>query len=187
MPLVSSLVARKKTHTYKRLCAAFPFDKQHRFDSESFRYHKHCEELELTNVCFADDLFIFARGDVNSAQVIMDSLNEFKSVSGLVHSLPKSTVFFCNVVNHVKLAILNIMPFSEGTLPVIYLGVLLISTRLFNRDCKFLVEKTCNRIRDWKNKSLSFAGRLQLCKSVISSMHDMFPVTVPLSINSNYF
>ncbi|GKE92996.1 hypothetical protein Tco_1574091 [Tanacetum coccineum] len=141
------------------------------FDSESFRYHTHCEEFELTNVCFADDLFIFARGDVNSAQVIMDSLNEFKSVSGLVHSLPKSTVFFCNVVNHVKLAILNIMPFSEGTLPVIYLGVLLISTRLFNRDCKFLVEKARNRIRDWKNKSLSFAGRLQLCKSVISSMH----------------
>ncbi|GKA84880.1 hypothetical protein Tco_0806534, partial [Tanacetum coccineum] len=33
------------------------------------------------------------------------------------------------------------------------------------------VEKSKNRISDWKNKSLSFAGRLQLCKSVISSMH----------------
>ncbi|GKG04710.1 hypothetical protein Tco_0315097, partial [Tanacetum coccineum] len=102
--------------------------------SEAFMYHKHCEELQLINVCFADVLFIFARGDVDSARVIMDSLEEFKSVSGLVPSPLKSTTFFCNVVNHVNLDILNIMPFSEGTLHVIYLGVLLISTRLFNRD-----------------------------------------------------
>ncbi|GJW91017.1 putative RNA-directed DNA polymerase, partial [Tanacetum coccineum] len=140
-------------------------------DSDSFRFHKHCEELQLINVCFADDLFIFARGDVNSARVIRDSLEEFTRVSGLVPSLPKSTTFFCNVANHVKPSILHTMPFSEGKLSVIYLGVPLIPTRLFNRDCMFLVEKARNRIVDWKNKSLSFAGRLQLCSSVISSMH----------------
>nr|GEZ78074.1 hypothetical protein [Tanacetum cinerariifolium] len=50
-------------------------------------------------------------------------------------------------------------------------GVPLISSRLLNRDCKVLVESAKNKIRDWKNKSLSFVGRLQLCKSVISSMH----------------
>ncbi|GJU43506.1 hypothetical protein Tco_1200772 [Tanacetum coccineum] len=138
--------------------------------SDSFRYHKHCEELGLINVCFADDLFLFARGDVASATVIMDALNEFKQASGLVLSIPKCTVFFCNVVNHVKLSILNVMPFAEGELPVKYLGVPLISSRLLNKDCKVLVEQARNRIRDWKNKSLSFAGRLQLCKSVISSM-----------------
>ncbi|GKB29207.1 putative reverse transcriptase domain, reverse transcriptase zinc-binding domain protein [Tanacetum coccineum] len=136
-----------------------------------FRYHKHCEELQLVNVCFADDLFIFARGDLDSARVIMESLDEFKLTSGLVPSIPKSTAFFCNVPNHVKISILNIMPFAEGNLPVKYLGVPLISSRLLNKDCKVLVEKAKNRIEDWKNKSLSFAGRLQLCKSVISSLH----------------
>nr|GEW93025.1 hypothetical protein [Tanacetum cinerariifolium] len=49
-----------------------------------------------------DDLFLIARGDVDSAKVIMDSLNEFKDVSGLVPSIPKSMAFFCNVLNHVK-------------------------------------------------------------------------------------
>ncbi|GJZ44210.1 hypothetical protein Tco_0591465, partial [Tanacetum coccineum] len=63
------------------------------------------------------------------------------------------------------------MPFAEGNLLVKYLGVPLISSRLLNKDCKVLVEKAKNRIEDWKNKSLSFAGRLQLCKSVISSLH----------------
>ncbi|GKB07076.1 putative reverse transcriptase domain, reverse transcriptase zinc-binding domain protein [Tanacetum coccineum] len=107
---------------------------------------------------------------VESAKVIMESLDEFKQVSGLVLSILKSTAYFCNVLNHVKISILNIMPFSEGELPVKYLGVPLISSRLLNKDCKILVEKARNRIGDWKNKSLSFAGRLQLCKSVILSM-----------------
>ncbi|GJX66944.1 putative reverse transcriptase domain, reverse transcriptase zinc-binding domain protein [Tanacetum coccineum] len=44
-------------------------------------YHKHCEEINIINVCFADDLFIFSRGEVDSAQVIMDSLKEFKQAS----------------------------------------------------------------------------------------------------------
>ncbi|GJX76053.1 hypothetical protein Tco_0322864 [Tanacetum coccineum] len=59
-----------------------------------------------------DDLFIFARGDLNSACVIMESLDEFKKVSGLVPSIPKSMAYFCNVVYHMKLSILSIIPFS---------------------------------------------------------------------------
>ncbi|GJZ36316.1 hypothetical protein Tco_0582507 [Tanacetum coccineum] len=130
--------------------------------SDTFRFHNHCEELQIINVYFANDLFIFARGDVESVGVIMDSLDEFKRSSGLVPSIPKSTSYFCNVLSHVKLDILNIMPFSERELPVKYLGVPLISSRLLNKDCKIVVEKAKNRIGDWKNKSLSFAGRLQL-------------------------
>ncbi|GJW37824.1 protein LAZ1 [Tanacetum coccineum] len=114
--------------------------------SDSFRFHKQCEELNIINLCFADDLFLFTRGDLDMAKIIMESLDEFKQVSGLVPSIPKSTTYFCNVLNHVKIVILSIMPFAEGDL------------------------LARNRIGDWKNKSLSFAGRLQLCKSVISSM-----------------
>ncbi|GJU14333.1 putative RNA-directed DNA polymerase [Tanacetum coccineum] len=138
--------------------------------SESFRFHHHCDDMELINVCFADDLFIFSRGNTNSVRVIMEGLDAFKLASGLVPSIPKSTAFFCNVPNYVKLAILNIMPFLEGKLPVKYLGVPLISSRLLNKDCKVLVDQAKTRIGDWKNKSLSFASRLQPCSSVISSM-----------------
>ncbi|GKA42801.1 uncharacterized protein Tco_0735461 [Tanacetum coccineum] len=120
--------------------------------------------------CHGDDLFIFDRGDTNLSCVIMEGLDEFKKVSGLVPSIPKSTAFFCNVLSHVKLSILNIMPFSEGKLLIKYLGVPLISSRLLIKDCKALVEQAKNRIGYWKNKSLSFASKLQLCTSVISSM-----------------
>ncbi|GJR26293.1 putative ribonuclease H-like domain-containing protein [Tanacetum coccineum] len=139
--------------------------------SNMFTYHHYCSKLNIINLCFADDLFLFVHGDVNSAKVIIEALDEFKLVSGLVPSLPKSTAYFCNVLNYVKLDILNILPFEEGKLPVKYLGVPLISTRLLIRDCKELVEKVHNRVRDWKNKSLSAAGRLQLVQSVLSSLH----------------
>ncbi|GJY38226.1 hypothetical protein Tco_0424590, partial [Tanacetum coccineum] len=61
--------------------------------------------------------------------------------------------------------------FEEGRLLVEYLGVPLVSSRLMVRDFKELVEKVQNRIQDWKNKTLSIAGRLQLVSSVIGSMH----------------
>ncbi|GKE09799.1 hypothetical protein Tco_1413350, partial [Tanacetum coccineum] len=103
--------------------------------------------------------------------IIKEVLDEFKVASGLVPSLPKSTAFFCNVLNHIKLSILQVLPFEEGKLPVKYLGVLLVFSRLRIRDSNKLVDRVQLRIQDWKNKSLSIAGRLQLIQSVLGSMH----------------
>nr|XP_043629995.1 uncharacterized protein LOC122601295 [Erigeron canadensis] len=140
--------------------------------NSDFRFHNRCEKQGVIDLCFADDLFIFARGEANSARIISDALNDFQNMSGLVPSLPKSTVFLSNVPNHVKNAILEIMPFEHGELPVKYLGVPLVSSRLLYKDCKILVEKMENRITNWRNKFLSFAGRLQLMTfGVLSSLH----------------
>ncbi|GKC67731.1 putative RNA-directed DNA polymerase, partial [Tanacetum coccineum] len=140
-------------------------------DSDEFQYHHLCEQQRIINLCFADDLFLFARGHPTSVSVIMDALDEFKQVSGLVPSIPKSTAFFSNVPNAIKASILNSMPFAEGTLSVRYLGVPLISSRLLYRDCKILVEKLESRVNDFRNKCLSLAGHLQLIRLVLSSMH----------------
>ncbi|GJT69751.1 sodium/hydrogen exchanger 6 [Tanacetum coccineum] len=84
---------------------------------DEFQYHHLCEQQRIINLCFADDLFLFARGHPSSVSVIMDALEEFKQVSGLVPSIPKSTAYFCNVPNAIKASILNSMPFAEGVLP----------------------------------------------------------------------
>nr|GEV86720.1 hypothetical protein [Tanacetum cinerariifolium] len=85
-----------------------------------------------------DDIFLFTRSHPNSIWFIMDALEEFKNVSGLVLCIPKSTAFFCNVPNTLKANILSSMPFAKGTLPIRYLGVPLISSRLLYRDCKLM-------------------------------------------------
>ncbi|GJY25759.1 putative RNA-directed DNA polymerase [Tanacetum coccineum] len=155
--------------------------------SDCFTYHRYCSKLDLINLCFADDLFLFAYGDVNSASIIKDTLDEFKNVSGLVPSIPKSTAYFCNVLNHVKLAILHVLPFEEGRLPVKYLGVPLVSSRLMVRDCNELVDKVQLCVQDWKNKALSIAGRLQLIQSVLGSKHIYWAsvFTLPTSVLLN--
>ncbi|GJV62601.1 putative RNA-directed DNA polymerase, eukaryota, reverse transcriptase zinc-binding domain protein [Tanacetum coccineum] len=85
---------------------------------DEFQYHNLCDKQKIINLCFADDLFLFARGHPHSVSVIMDALEEFKNVSGLVPSILKSTAFFCNVPNAIKVAILSSTPFTEGVLPV---------------------------------------------------------------------
>ncbi|GJU94462.1 hypothetical protein Tco_1319218 [Tanacetum coccineum] len=139
-------------------------------ESGLFTYHRYCSKIELINLCFADDLFIFSYGDVQLVTIIKEcwvlkrlhgflevtaaqvknrsriginkeALEEFKLASGLVPSLPKSIAFFFNVLNHTKISILNIIPFEEGRLPVKYLGVPLVSSRLLVRDCKELIER----------------------------------------------
>ncbi|CAH1439107.1 unnamed protein product [Lactuca virosa] len=141
-------------------------------ENEGFKYHWRCRAQEITHLCFADDLMWFCHGNSSSVRIIKKAMDEFAGTAGLIPNLSKSHIFFGNVKEPFKSAIFDILPFIEGKIPMKYLGIPLISTRLFNRDCKNLIEKVKLKVNDWKNKSLSYAGRLQLISSVLAS----FPV-----------
>ncbi|XP_028073474.1 uncharacterized protein LOC114275678 [Camellia sinensis] len=66
--------------------------------------------------------------------------------------------------------ILHIAKFNEGTLPVKYLGVPLITTKPKAFDCQILIDRIAKRIRSWTNKLLSYAGRAQLIQTILFSM-----------------
>ncbi|GAV73954.1 zf-RVT domain-containing protein, partial [Cephalotus follicularis] len=66
--------------------------------------------------------------------------------------------------------IMQMSQFRQDTLPVKYLGLPLISSRLTKLHCAPLVEKIMARVNRWVSKSLSYAGRLQLIKSTMASM-----------------
>jgi hypothetical protein len=59
---------------------------------------------------------------------------------------------------------------AEGSLPVRYLGVPLITKRLTIVDCEVLIAKILARIDSWLVRHLSFAGRLQLISAVLFSL-----------------
>ncbi|GJT24775.1 hypothetical protein Tco_0894712 [Tanacetum coccineum] len=48
-------------------------------------------------------------------RILIEALDEFERVSGLVPSIPKSTIFICNVLDQVKNDILQLMSFERGT------------------------------------------------------------------------
>ncbi|XP_028057939.1 uncharacterized protein LOC114261825 [Camellia sinensis] len=79
-------------------------------------------------------------------------------------------VFFSGCEKKLRDEVMGILKFPEGFLPVRYLGVPLISTKLKASECLQLVEKITKRIKCWTNKCLSFAGRLQLIQSILFSM-----------------
>ena len=72
-----------------------------------------------------------------------------------------------NVDSHVRSHVLEKSGFQLGSLPIRYLGLPLITTKLSFRDCEPLMLKIRSRIDCWVNKFLNHAGRLQLLKVVL--------------------
>ena len=103
-------------------------------NDDKFKFHWRCEKLKLINLCFADDLMIFCRGESNSVGIVTDGLSEFSKLSGLKPSPGKSHIFFSGVKDEVRDNILLLSGFQIGSLPVKYLGVPLITTKLKSSD-----------------------------------------------------
>ncbi|XP_058208177.1 uncharacterized protein LOC131321190 [Rhododendron vialii] len=135
-----------------------------------FKFHWKCGSTKLVNLCFADDLMIFCKGEVSSITLIKQSLTEFETLSGLSPSPTKSNIFFSGVNHTTKSSISNILGFQEGSLLVRYLGVPLLSTKLKHTDCKVMVDRIVAKTKSWTNRYLSYAGRIQLIKSILFSM-----------------
>ncbi|KAJ9560946.1 hypothetical protein OSB04_006106 [Centaurea solstitialis] len=139
-------------------------------EAESFSFHQGCDDLAITHLCFADDLFVFTGGDLASVEVLKRALDMFRRISGLEPNISKSDVFFCNVTSEDQAVILNCLPFKPGIFPIRYLGVPFSSVCLRVADFAPLVNKVKLRIHNWKSKFLSFGGRKQLVTSVLQSM-----------------
>ncbi|KAL0283698.1 UNVERIFIED_CONTAM: hypothetical protein Sradi_7220300, partial [Sesamum radiatum] len=58
----------------------------------------------------------------------------------------------------------------KGTCPLRYLGLPLLASRLSISDCQPLLHKIEARIKGWEGVMLSFAGRVQLIKFVLSAL-----------------
>ncbi|XP_059663662.1 uncharacterized protein LOC132309363 [Cornus florida] len=135
-----------------------------------FRYHSRCRNLGISHLIFADNLLLFSYGDLASVSTLKRAIDHFKALSGLSINCSKSQLFLSGVDSSHIAGFENLLGFDCGTLPIKYLGVPLISTRLKNSDCRGLVERITRRINHWSSNFLSYAGRVQLIQSVLFSM-----------------
>lgn len=69
-----------------------------------------------------------------------------------------------------KRRILVDFPFAEGSLPVRYLDLPLMTQAMRRQDYMPLVERIRNKISSWTSRYLSYAGRLQLISFVLMSI-----------------
>ncbi|KAL0294970.1 UNVERIFIED_CONTAM: hypothetical protein Sradi_6858100 [Sesamum radiatum] len=136
-----------------------------------FRFHWKCSELQILNLCFADDVLLFCAGDVPSVSTIIQVLEEFAALSGLHVNPGKSTIILSRSVQRERQDILNLAGFQEGCLPIKYLGVPLTASRLTVADCQPILDRMSSQLARWAHLSLSMAGRAQLLESVLGSLH----------------
>ncbi|KAL0311103.1 UNVERIFIED_CONTAM: hypothetical protein Sangu_2405000 [Sesamum angustifolium] len=122
-----------------------------------FRYHWWCRELELFSLCFADDLLLFCQADVDLVRVFKEGLDEFSMISGL-----------------------KVLGFQVGELPLRYLGLPLLHSRLTVRDWKPLLLKVDKLIASWTAIPLSFAGQTQPIKTVLNPLNGYWSATFVL-------
>jgi len=146
----------------------------------SFHFHPKCKPLGITHLSFADDVMLLCRGDRSSVQILLQQLVLFGQTSGLDINTSKSSIYFSGVVVSLKQAILLDTGFSEGSFPFRYLGVPLSPHRLLASQLSPLLHKLEAAIQAWVGKHLTYAGRLELIKSVLYGMVQFWVSIFPM-------
>ncbi|KAF7123912.1 hypothetical protein RHSIM_Rhsim12G0101400 [Rhododendron simsii] len=122
-----------------------------------FHFDWRCGNTKLINLYFAEDLMIYCKGDLTSVNHIQAALTEFHALSGLSPCPGKSSIYFSGVNTSSRLAILNVLGFKEGTLPIRHLEVPLISTKLKASDRQRLVDSITAKTKSWINRDLTYS------------------------------
>lgn len=103
--------------------------------------------------------------------ILKAKLDQFSMVSGLTINPLKRNIFLAGISDELRSSIMHEIGFLEGALPVKYLGVPLSAGRISYDQCQELLAKISARVKAWGAYKLSYAGRLELVKSVLFSMH----------------
>ncbi|XP_039002041.1 uncharacterized protein LOC120128434 [Hibiscus syriacus] len=111
-----------------------------------------------------------ASGNLESVMGVIIVLDIFYEYSGLKLNAGKCKIFTAGISAHNLESIINYTGFKQGKLPVRYLGVPLVTRKLTDKDCKALLDNIKSRLHQWSRKNLSYAGRVELIKTVLYSV-----------------
>jgi hypothetical protein len=126
---------------------------------------------EITHLFFADDSLIFCRANKEETNNLKNIINKYQQASGQLVNYNKSELIFSKKVHQEnKLAIQQILP-----MPVVdhfskYLGQPTFIGRSKNQAFSFIQEKVWKKLKGWKERNLSFAGRGTLIKAVAQAI-----------------
>lgn len=135
-----------------------------------FWYHLNCDQIILTHLCFADDLLIFLDGSVSSLEAVLKTRMNSR-VYLVFLSTWKTPMSFLRGSLKLKFDYITTrFGLKEAFLLVKYLGLPRCSRKLNHSDCDPLLARILIKMNPWTIKLFSFAGRLQLLSSIISSM-----------------
>jgi hypothetical protein len=136
--------------------------------------------VHLSHPLFADDSLLFCRSNWNEWRVISQLLQRYEMASGQKLNNEKTFIFYSiNTPQDFKDLI-----HSTAGIPAVasferYLGLPAMVGRLKQRTFAGIVSRVRKRLKDWKEKSLSQAGREILLKAVAQAIPDLLHECVP--------
>ncbi|GKV28437.1 hypothetical protein SLEP1_g37496 [Rubroshorea leprosula] len=123
----------------------------------------------LSHIFFADDIIFIGKATAANCLHLKDVLQSFCQRSGQKINNLKSKMFFSkNVGQAVRDNLCSILGFSQTEDLGKYLGVPISAKKLSRSKWQFIIDKVRAKLSGWKSKSLSFAGRTTLAKSVLA-------------------
>ena len=137
-----------------------------RYEIGAIGYHPGTENLKISHLMFADDVMVFFDGSSDSLHGISECLDDFASWSGLEMNPAKTELFTSGLGQDESTAIAS-YGFTSTVLPIRYLGLSLMGRKLKIGEYAPLINMITLSFQSWSVKFLSFAGRLQLLKTVI--------------------
>jgi hypothetical protein len=126
---------------------------------------------EITHLFFADDSLLFCKANAKETQQVKDIINNYEEASGQLVNYSKSEIMFGRKVQHsAKEAVHQILPMPIVDHFTKYLGQPTINGRAKNQLFSFIQDKVWKKLKGWKEKHLSFAGRGTLIKAVAQAI-----------------
>ncbi|CAJ2657203.1 unnamed protein product [Trifolium pratense] len=126
---------------------------------------------EISHLLFADDSLFFCRATTGEVNTISNIIQTYQEASGQLVNLTKSEMVFSKgVPNTIKDDISKILPIQILDHFSKYLGMPTFIGRSKNQVFNFLQEKIWKKLKGWKERNLSFAGRGILIKAVAQAI-----------------
>nr|KYP75578.1 Putative ribonuclease H protein At1g65750 [Cajanus cajan] len=124
---------------------------------------------------------------MDQVEVIQSCLDLFYSSSGQKVNVEKTRIFFSENVAYTVIMweeISNAFGFSRTDNLGRYLGIPVHHTQVRRRDYQVVICQVTTRLSGWKALSLSFVGRLTLCKFVLAAIlaYTMQSIHIPHNV-----
>ncbi|CAL1353289.1 unnamed protein product [Linum trigynum] len=139
----------------------------------------------ISHLFFADDSYLFLRGNLRECENLIEVLNEYEELSGQRVNLTKSAVCFSkNIIREDQDFLAAILGVGAVGVHDKYLGLPSLIARSKMTTFRYLEEKLLEHLQGWKRRTLSWAAKETLIKSVALALplHVMSCFKLPLSL-----